>query len=153
MFTKEELKEIKDFIGSSSLDSKIYIGTDSTRLRKSKVRYATVVVIHFDGCRGAKIFGYTDIEKAIKEKANRPFNRMMSETMKSAELYLELADVIGSRYNEVHLDINQDAMHGSSVALSSAVGYIQGVCGVIPVTKPAESSFAASCVADKWCRQ
>ena len=153
MFSEKEIKEIKEFIKKTDKDTKIYIGTDSTKLKKKKVRYATVVVIHQSGIKGCKIFGYTSFEKDIDYKANKPFNRMMSETYKSAELYLELANTIGNRYNEVHLDINKEEIHGSSVAINAAIGYIQGVCGIVPKSKPAENSFAASCVADKWCKK
>lgn len=153
MFNKEELKEIKEFIGSSSLQSKIYIGTDSQKKKHGKTRYATVVVIHYNGNNGAKIFGTVSTEKDVKEVKNRPFVRMMNETYKTAELYLELAKCIGPRYSEVHLDINTNEKCGSHVALSAAVGYIKGVLGIVPITKPAEKSFAASCVADHWCKQ
>lgn len=152
MFTKEELKEIKNFISSSSLSSKIYIGTDSQKKKHGKTRYATVIVVHYNGNNGAKIFGTIDTEKDIKEAKNRPFNRMMKETYKTAEIYLELSNSIGKRYCEVHLDINEDENYGSHIALQSAVGYIKGVLGIIPITKPAEKSFAASCVADHWCK-
>ena len=153
MFTSSELETIKGFISNTSLDTKIYIGTDSTKLKKKNVRFATVVVIHQNGSRGCKIFGYTSFEKDIDFKANRPFNRMMNETYKTAEVYLELADTIGERFHEIHLDINTEEKHGSSVALSAAVGYIKGVCGINPITKPSEGSFAASCVADKLCKE
>lgn len=152
MFTEVEIKEVRDFIKRSSFDSKIYIGTDSQKKRKSKTRYATVVVVHYDGSRGAKIFGTIDVERDIPEKKNRPFNRMMTETMKTCEMYKLIEDVIGTRHCEVHLDVNPEEIHGSNVALSAATGYVQGVLGVVPITKPASASFAASCAADKWVR-
>jgi predicted RNase H-related nuclease YkuK (DUF458 family) len=152
MFTENEIKEIKEFIETVSSDSKIYLGSDSQRLKKSRVRYASVVVIHYDGCKGCKIFGTTKIEKMIKEKLNRPFSRMMNETYLTADLYLLLEDVLLEREVEIHLDVNPDEMHGSNIALSAAKGYIQGVIGLIPKSKPASESFAASCVADKWCK-
>ena len=152
MFTDNEILEIKEFIQNTSSDSKIYIGTDSQRMKKKKVRYASVVVIHHNSSNGCKIFGTTNIEKMIPEKKSRPFSRMMNETYKTAELYLLLEDVLLERDVEIHLDVNPDKLHGSSIAVSSAVGYITGVIGLVPKTKPSEYSFAASCVADKWCK-
>jgi len=151
MFNEMEMKIIKNYIEKSSINTKIYIGTDSTKLKHKKVRYATVVVVH-ENNKGCKIFGSTSYEKDIDYKPNRPFNRMMNETMKSAETYLQLASSIGKRYNELHLDINPEEQHGSSVAVSSAIGYIKGVCSIFPKTKPSENSFAASVVADKWLK-
>lgn len=152
MFNTEELKEIKDFIRNSSEDSSIYIGTDSKRQKNKKTRYATVVVIHYGSNNGAKVFGYISLEKDIKEKLNRPFSRMLNETYKTAELYLELQDTFGKRNVEVHLDIAKDEKYGSNCALSAAMGYIKGVCNIVPISKPAENSFAASIVADKFVR-
>jgi|SaaInlStandDraft_4_1057021.scaffolds.fasta_scaffold04737_2 predicted RNase H-related nuclease YkuK (DUF458 family) len=153
MFSKIEIKEIKNYINKTSKKTKIYIGTDSTKLKKKRVRYATVVVIHQENSKGCKIFGSISYEKDIDYKASKPFNRMMNETYKSAEIYLELANVIGERHKELHLDINKDEKHGSSIAFSASVGYIKGVCGLNPKAKPSEESFAASCVADKWCKE
>lgn len=152
MFTDEEIKEIKKYIENTTSKTKIYVGTDSQKLKHSRTRYATVIVIHYDGHCGAKIFGTVSIEKDIKEKKNRPFMRMMNEVYKTSDVYLKIVDSIGSRYSEIHLDINPDENYGSNIALTSAVGYIKGVLGVTPITKPAERSFAASCVADKWCK-
>ena len=49
---------------------------------------------------------------------------------------------------EVHLDINPNEMHGSSCVISQAIGYIKGVCNVIPFVKP--DAFAASYAADRF---
>jgi predicted RNase H-related nuclease YkuK (DUF458 family) len=48
----------------------------------------------------------------------------------------------------VHLDINPDEMHGSSCVINEAVGYIKGMCNVIPLVKP--NAFAASYAADRY---
>ena len=98
------------------------------------------------------MFGYISLEKDIKEKLNRPFARLLNETYKTAELYLELQDCFGKRNVEVHLDIAKDEKYGSNCALSAAMGYIKGVCNIVPISKPAENSFAASIVADKFVR-
>jgi predicted RNase H-related nuclease YkuK (DUF458 family) len=67
--------------------------------------------------------------------------------MKAAQLYLDLADCVGDRHFEVHLDINPDVMHGSSCVATQAVGYVRGMCNVIPLIKP--NAFAASYAADR----
>jgi predicted RNase H-related nuclease YkuK (DUF458 family) len=58
-----------------------------------------------------------------------------------------LKDVLEDRDVEVHLDINPDEMHGSSCVINEAVGYIRGMCNVIPLVKP--EAFAASFAADR----
>jgi hypothetical protein len=74
--------------------------------------------------------------------------RLMNEVMKAAQLYLDLADVIGDRQCEVHIDINPNHKHGSSCVISEAVGYIRGMTGVTPRVKP--EAWAASIAADKF---
>jgi hypothetical protein len=58
-----------------------------------------------------------------------------------------LAEVLEGRDVEVHLDINPDEQYGSSCVIQQAVGYIRGVCNVIPMVKP--EAFAASYAADR----
>ena len=72
----------------------------------------------------------------------------MSEVYKVSELYLQLAEVLEGRDVEVHLDINPDEQYGSSCVIQQAVGYIRGVCNVIPMVKP--EAFAASYAADRY---
>jgi predicted RNase H-related nuclease YkuK (DUF458 family) len=71
----------------------------------------------------------------------------MNEVYKIAELYLKLKEVLEDRDVEVHLDINPDEMHGSSCVINEAVGYIRGMCNVVPLVKP--QAFAASFAADR----
>jgi predicted RNase H-related nuclease YkuK (DUF458 family) len=49
---------------------------------------------------------------------------------------------------EIHLDINPDEIHGSSVALQQAIGYIRGTCNIVPMVKP--NAFCASFAADRY---
>jgi hypothetical protein len=49
---------------------------------------------------------------------------------------------------EVHLDINPNELHNSSIVVNEAMGYIKGMCGVIPLVKP--RAFAASYAADRF---
>ena len=71
----------------------------------------------------------------------------MTEVYKIAELYLKLQDVLEDREVSVHLDINPNELHGSSCVVNEAIGYIKGMCNVIPIVKP--HAFAASYCADR----
>lgn len=151
MRRKLDLDEVRDFIENSSESTKIYIGSDSERHRRGGVwfaDYAVVVVIHKDGKHGAKVFGEITTERDYDQSKDKPRMRLMHEVMKAAQLYLDLADVIGDRQCEVHIDINPNHKHGSSCVISEAVGYIRGMTGVTPRVKP--EAWAASIAADKF---
>lgn len=109
--------DIKSFIENSSAASKIYIGVDSERYRRGDIWFADftrAVVIHKDGKHGCKVFGDVITERDYDQRKDRPATRLMSEVYKCSELYLQLAETIGDRYFELHLDINPDEQHGSS---------------------------------------
>ena len=74
--------------------------------------------------------------------------RLMNEVYKVADLYLRLGDILEDFDVEVHLDINPSEMHGSSCVINEAIGYIRGMCNVIPLVKP--KAFAASYAADRY---
>ena len=74
--------------------------------------------------------------------------RLMNEVYKVADLYLKMADILEDFDVEVHLDINPNEMHGSSCVINEAIGYIRGMCNVIPLVKP--KAFAASYAADRY---
>ena len=145
------LEEVKDFIRNSSDSTCVYIGADSERYRGKNddwyADYTVAVVVHHDGNRGCKVFGKVVSERDYDKKHDRPAYRLMNEVYKAAEMYMELAEVIGDRHVEVHLDINPDIVHGSSCVVQQAVGYIRGTCNVIPMVKP--EAFAASYAADR----
>ena len=148
---KIDLQEVKQFIQAQSPETKIYLGCDSERFKIDKVWYAdyiTAIVIHIDGKHGCKIFGGVERERDYDQKQNRPRYRLMNEVYKVSQLYLDLADVLEDRLVEVHLDINPNAMHGSSCVINEAIGYIRGTCNVIPLVKP--QAFAASYAADRF---
>jgi predicted RNase H-related nuclease YkuK (DUF458 family) len=145
------LDEVKEYIESTSESTRIYIGSDSERHRRGGVwfaDYATVVVVHIDGNRGAKVFGEIVTERDYDQSKDKPRMRLMNEVMRAAQLYLDLEEVIGDRECEVHIDINPDHKHGSSCVISEAVGYIKGMTGVTPRVKP--DAWAASIAADKF---
>lgn len=133
--------------------TKVYFGCDSTRFKFKGQWYAeftSVVVVHKDGCHGCRIFHQTDRERDFDQKASRPFNRMMNEAYRVSGLFLEFQEVVSDYHVEVHLDINQDDIHGSSVAVKAASGYVQGTTNIVPILKP--SAYAASYAADRGRR-
>ena len=145
-----DVQEVKSFIESQGPDTKIYIGGDSERFNLDNVWYADytlAIVVHINGNNGCKIFGEVQPERDWDAKNVRPRMRLMNEVYKIAELYLKLQDVLEDRVVEVHLDINPNEMHGSSCVINEAIGYIKGICNVIPLVKP--QAFAASYAADR----
>lgn len=150
---KLDLNHVKEFITAQSESTKFYIGCDSEIKKKNGKWYAdyvSVVVIHKDGNKGCKVFGKVETEEIYQVGKNKQNLRLMTEVYKASELYLELAEQIGDRYLEIHLDINPDERYDSSVVLSQAVGYIKGLCGLDPKVKP--EAFAASYAADRFVR-
>lgn len=154
-----DLELVKKFIVEQSPETKVYVGCDSERFRIDNTWYAdymVVVVVHIDGCHGCKIFGKIEREQDFDQRKDRPRMRMMREAVKSAEMYLAIADAllyedkqgnVHERYCEIHLDINPAEQHGSSCALKEATGYIAAMCNVVPLIKP--QAFAASYAADR----
>jgi uncharacterized protein len=145
-----DVQEVKSFIESQGPDTKIYIGGDSERFNLGNVWYADytlAIVVHVNGNNGCKIFGEVQRERDWDSKKDRPRMRLMNEVYKIAELYLKLQDVLEDREVEVHLDINPNEMHGSSCVINEAIGYIKGMCNVVPLVKP--QAFAASYAADR----
>lgn len=146
-----DIDEVKAFIMAQSPETKVYIGGDSERFLLGKDWYADyimVVVIHINGNNGCKIFGEVQRERDWDQKRDKPRMRLMNEVYKIADLYLKLHDVLEDREVEVHLDINPNEMHGSSCVINEAVGYIKGMCNVVPMVKP--KAFAASYAADRY---
>lgn len=148
---KLDLDQVKNFIDAQTPETKIYLGCDSERIKIDGVWYADyilAIVVHINGNNGCKLFGEVQRERDYDQKYSRPSQRLMTEVYKVSELYLKLAEVLEGREVEVHLDINPDEEHGSSCVISQAVGYIKGVCNVIPFVKP--EAFAASYAADRF---
>jgi predicted RNase H-related nuclease YkuK (DUF458 family) len=150
MRNKINIDEVKEFIRSQSPETKIYIGADSEKIVVNGDQYADytlAVVVHIDGKHGCKIFGEVQRERDYDMKKSRPRMRLMTEVYKIAELYLALGEVLEGREVQVHLDINPNEMYGSSCVIQEAVGYIRGMCNVVPMVKP--NAFAASYCADR----
>ena len=147
---KINIDEVKQFIEAQGPKTKIYIGADSERFtigRDWYADYTLAVVVHLEGKHGCKIFGEVQRERDWDSKKDKPRMRLMTEVYKLAELYLKLAEVLEDRDVEVHLDINPNEMHGSSCVINEAIGYIRGMCNVVPMVKP--KAFAASYCADR----
>lgn len=146
-----DIEITKQKIQESSAESKVYFGADSERIKLDGVWYVDYllcVILHEDGCRGASVI-YGDVirERDYDVKLSRPRNRLFSEVLKIAEVYDKLQYDFGDRDVELHLDLNPDELHGSSCVINEANGYIKGLFGITPKTKPA--SWAASICADR----
>jgi len=145
-----DLNELTAYINNTSEDSKIYIGADSERFKKNGLwyaDYAVVVVVHINGNNGCKIFGEITRERDYDQKIEKPATRLMNEVYKAQGLYSKIADIIGNRHCEIHLDINPQERYGSSCVIQQAIGYIRGTCDKDPIVKP--YAFAASVCADR----
>jgi hypothetical protein len=145
------IDEVSHFISNTSSSTKIYLGSDSERYVKNEVWYADytlAVVVHYDGCKGAKLFGDISTEKDFDQQKDKPRFRLMNEVYKISGLYLQLAEAIGDRHFEIHLDINSDEKQGSFCVMQQAIGYIKATCNVVPMVKP--NAFAATYAADRY---
>lgn len=145
------LDEVKEMIISASSSSKFYIGSDSSRYKIQGLwhaEYTTVVIIHKDGNKGCKIFGQVEVERDYDQKKDKPSMRLMNEVIKTANMYILLQDVLENKNVQIHIDISGDKKKGSSCVMSEAIGYIQGMCNVIPMIKPV--AWAASYGADRF---
>jgi predicted RNase H-related nuclease YkuK (DUF458 family) len=144
------VEEVARFCDTLSDNTKIYIGCDSERLQHNGVwcaDYITAVVVHVNGNNGCKIFGAVDRERDYDQRADKPRMRLMNEVYRVANLYLELAKEVPFEV-EVHLDINPSEMHNSNLVINEAIGYVKGMCNVVPLVKP--RAFAASYAADQF---
>lgn len=146
---KINLNDVKEYVSKCDPDTKIYLGCDSERINVRGVwhaDYVVAIVIHINGNNGCKIFGQVTRERDFDKSNKKPRMRLMNEVYKVAEMYLKLSEIIDNDI-EVHLDINPNEMYNSSVVINEAIGYIKGMCNVVPLVKP--KAFAASYAADR----
>ncbi len=139
----------RKIIESSSPESSIYIGCDSKVFKDNGrwfAKYTTVIVVHMNSKHGAKIFHYSEVQPDYRNIRNR----MVTEAGYAINVFNEIADSIGDRHVEIHLDINANAKFKSNAASAEAVGYVLGVTGIMPKIKP--EAFAASYAADHCVR-
>lgn len=143
------LEKAKEAIKNSSQASSVYIGCDSIRFKKNgkwKARYSTVVILHMDSKHGCQLF---HIEEVMDDYGNLK-QRLLNEVSFAISVASELMDVIGNRHVEIHLDINPNPKHKSSVAVKEALGYVRGTFGFDAKIKP--EAFAATHAADHAVR-
>lgn len=146
MKNKVDIEEVKEYIRNSSDQSSVYIGCDSKRFgRKDKrfIAYACVVLVHLDSKHGAKMFSFERLERDFGNLRQR----MINEAIFACEIGYEIKQIVGDRTFEIHLDINPDKRHKSSVAIKEATGMVLGMFGEEAKVKP--EAFAASTAADK----
>jgi predicted RNase H-related nuclease YkuK (DUF458 family) len=148
-----ELNKVREFVENAGPNTKIYIGCDSAviyRDRVEYVEYTTTIVVHIGGRYGCRVFGQLERQTNFEKNKNRPRLRLMNEVYRAADMYLKLAEMVDVEI-EVHLDINPDGLHNSNIVLNEAIGYIKGLCNVIPIVKP--DAIAATGAADKFKRK
>lgn len=143
-----DLEELKQAISGSSEETAVYIGSDSKKFKKGKgdvwVVYVTVVILHYDSSKGAKIFKQYRTERDYGNLRVR----LMKEVEDAINVAYDLRETIGDRPMEVHLDINPNPKYASHVCVKEATGYVLGMLGIKPLLKP--EAFAASAVSDRW---
>jgi predicted RNase H-related nuclease YkuK (DUF458 family) len=143
------IEEAKKAIIASSQQSSVYIGCDSIRFRKNKqwyAKYSTVVIVHMDTKKGGRIF-HSSVD--MPDYGNLK-QRLLMEVQLAVSTATEIIDVIGDRHFEIHLDINPNPNHKSSVAVKEALGWVKGSLGMDAKIKP--HSFAATHAADHVVR-
>lgn len=146
---KVMIEEAKQAIVSSSKESSVYIGCDSIRFRKNKMwyaKYSTVIIVHMDSKHGCKLF-HSSVD--MPDYGNLK-QRLLTEVQMAVTTATEIIDVLGDRHMEIHLDINPNPQHKSSVAVKEALGWVKGSLGIDAKIKP--SSFAATHAADHAVR-
>ena len=150
MITSEDWTEAKEAIAASSKESSVYIGADSIRYKRKNgqwwAKYSVVVIVHADSKHGCRLFHKSYDEPdygGLKQ-------RLLNEVNYAVSCATEVLDVIGDREFQIHLDINPDPKHKSSVAVKEALGWVKGALGIDAVVKP--NAFASTHAADHVVR-
>jgi len=136
--------EVKKAIQESSNESSIYVGCDSQHRKKSTL-FGLVVVIHIDSSKGGRVF--YEISKAKRIKSLR--ERLLKEVELAVTGALQIVESVGNRPFVIHLDINRDPAHKSSVIVNEAIGWVTAQNLEVAV-KP--EAWASAHVADHICR-
>lgn len=143
------IEEAKQAILDSSKESSVYIGCDSIRFKKNKIwyaKYSTVIIVHMDSKKGCRLF-HESVD--LPDYGNLK-QRLLTEVQYAVATATEIIEVLGERHMEIHLDINPDPKHKSSVAVKEALGWVKGSLNMDAKIKP--SSFAATHAADHAVR-
>lgn len=142
-----DAEEIKQAIRKEPMETAIYIGSDSKQFKKGDTRYVvyvTTVILHKNQTQGCQIFKQYIVERDFGSLRQR----LMREVEFGIGIGYELVDAIDTRPFEIHLDLNPNPDHKSSVCVKEANGYVLGMLGFKPKVKP--EAFAASTVSDRW---
>lgn len=127
---------------------KLFIGTDSQRVRKrGKVYYATVLCLYKVG-KGAHVI----FSKTIRHDVRDIFQRLWWEveySMKLANLLRSSNILTNEHIMSIHLDLSPKIENESNSVYKAAIGYIKGM-GFEYKAKP--DSPASSYAADYFCR-
>ena len=139
----------KFYTDDPSNEYKLYVGTDSQKLRKH-VLFVSVIVFHRVG-KNCIMFYLQRKEEKDKYK-NNVVGRILQEVADSANMIqvvekTKILDIIGSESLEVHIDAGANGKSRS--VMESAIGYIKGL-GYTPKVKP--NAMAASAIADKFTK-
>jgi uncharacterized protein len=143
------IEEAKQAILNSSKESSVYIGCDSIRFRKNKMwyaKYSTVIIVHMESKKGCRLF-HSSVD--MPDYGNLK-QRLLTEVQYAVSAATDIIDVLGDRHMEIHLDINPNPKHKSSVAVKEALGWVKGSLGIDAKIKP--SAFAATHAADHAVR-
>ena len=138
---EEMIEAARAAIVQSTPESSIYVGCDSLRKKKNGVFYAsysTVIILHRDSKRGGQIFSFTE---KIPDYGSMK-QRLLTEVGYAVRAASDIIEHIGERHLEIHIDVNPNPRHKSSVAVKEAIGYVQGTFGFAPKVKP--EAWAAS---------
>ena len=97
---KLDIEEVKEFINKQSPETRVYLGSDSERLRIKGEWYAdymVVIAVHIDGKHGCKVFGEVTRERVFDQKMDRPALRLMTEVHKVSAVFQELRETLDER--------------------------------------------------------
>ena len=142
-----DVEAVTEAIKNEPQSTAIYIGSDSKQFKKGDTRfvvYVTTVILHKNQTQGCQIFKQYIVERDYGSLRQR----LLKEVEFGIGIGYALADVIGTRPFEIHLDLNPNPEHKSSVCIKEANGYVLGMLGFKPKVKP--EAFAASSVSDRW---
>ena len=137
-------------IVESSLESSVYIGTDSIRYKKKGkwfAKYSTVVILHKDSKHGCTLF-HNSVD--LPDYGNIK-QRLMAEVGYALEAATEIVEILNGRHMELHIDVNPNPIHKSNVAVKEALGWVKGTLGIEAKIKP--EAWAATHAADHVVRK
>lgn len=151
MFSEQQKLEIIDYLIET--EGSVYLGGDSQKFKKRGewfAKFTCVFIVHINDHNGARIFHYTDVERIYDKHVNKPRMRLMTEVRKIVDMYLDFGELLEDREVQIHLDINSDAMHNSSIVMKEALGYVLGMTGIEAKVKP--EAWAAAHAGDHFVR-